>query len=467
MSLYGLSICPILKKGGFWLGCSYSTFFVVVLNLVNILFIYLSEKTKILQLKTSFSFIFTYLFSNVVSIFFLIYIFKINLITDASRGPQVLITASLLLGLTQYYGMSWIRKPATYSSDEVTSSDESLSNMWFEHIFKISLPIIVLIITLLTFIFRQSVSWNYGRVSTTHVDDVVKQTTLLVFFLIFWLVTTYIFYFLSEKDQLKKIEHHFSQIINLNFNYFSNSHESWGIWKAFLKQLNNFSKLLSQKNMLLKNFSKFVSESVATKAINVELDNKTGQQRELTVISTDIRDFTKISHDYPAETVVTILNQYFETVLNVFTRNHIVVDKFIGDGILSYVELPDSQITESNNYAVKACIDLQEQLEILNSKLVENNLPALRTGIGIYRGPLILGLIGAKDKIQYTIIGDSVNRATRLEGLTKELSTRLIITEEIFKTLEESIKQYFQSAGLTQIRGVDKPVSLFKLKNSI
>ena len=92
-------------------------------------------------------------------------------------------------------------------------------------------------------------------------------------------------------------------------------------------------------------------------------------------------------------------------------------------------------------------------------------MPILKTGIGIYRGPLILGLIGAKDKIQHTIIGDSVNRAARLEGLTKELNTNLVITEQIFNTLAPNLKDKFINAGAKMIRGLDNPISIFIIKN--
>ena len=467
MSVYGLSICPVLHKGGFWLGCSYSATYVLVLNALNALFYFYFKDIVISSKKSGIITGGIYLLATLVALLVLQIVFNMNYITDPSRAPEVLILSGFLLSVTQLNGLSWVNsKNLANTADNNQNKDLDFNNYWKTHVVRLMLPLATFIFVLSAFLFRQSDSWNKGKIATIkNSDTVITEASLMVLFLIVWIITTYVFYFLSEKDQVNHVKSHLKKVSELDFNYRSSIQSSWGLWAALISNLNQFSRIFGERTRLLKNFSKFVTTSVANEALAKDFDTKIGLSKELTVIVTDIRDFTTISKKWPPEIIVTILNQYFETILAVFSKYSITVDKFIGDGILAYVDSENKTAAENNNLAVKACIEANTQLNELNKKFHLEGLPKLKMGTGIYRGPLVIGMIGAKEKIQYTIIGDTVNRASRLEGLSKNLATKLVITEEIYNTLHDSLTSSFKSSGLHSIRGLEEKISIYILND--
>ena len=467
MSMYGLSICPVLHKGGFWLGCSYSAAYVFVLNGLN-LTIYFLFKDSILKLKKSGIITASiYLVATLAALLVLQIVFKINYVTGPSRAPEVLLLSGFLLAITQLNGLSWVNAKIISAHVNVSENkDLDFDNFWKSHVVRVMLPLAAFIVVLSAFLFRQSESWNKGKIAILKTTDtVVAEASLMVLFLMLWLVVTYIFYFLSEKDQVNSVKTHLQKVEELDFNFRSSTSSSWGLWLALISNLNQFSKIFGERTRLLKNFSKFVTTAVANEALAKEFDAKIGQSKELTVIVTDIRDFTSISKQRPPEIIVTILNQYFETILSVFNKYNITVDKFIGDGILAYVDSENKTASESNNMAVQACLEANIQLAELNNKFQLEGLPQLKMGAGIYRGPLIIGMIGAKEKIQHTIIGDTVNKASRLESLSKSLSTRLVITEEIYNTLQPNLTVHFKNSGAHAIRGLEEKINIYTLSS--
>ena len=469
ISLYGLSVCPILHVSGFFLGCGYASVYIIVSLILNYSLIFYYSKnsnTNLIKYK-EIIFFSSYILSSVLALVALTILFKINHISAASRAPEVLFFASVLLGITQSNGLNWALQIESESNESSSNSQQKFVNYWLSHISRLLLPIAALVLVLMDFLFRNSFSLNKGVVAQQiDSDELIKQASTLILFLIIWLCITYVFYFLAEKDQVKKVEVHLENLKNLNLNYKSSIQNSWGLWKAFLNQLNDFTQVFSERSRLLKNFSRFVTKSVAQEALTIELKQSVGVTKEMTVIMTDIRQFTNISNQLDAEKVVLFLNEYFSVMLDVFNKNHIVVDKFIGDGILAYVDSDELGQDESkiNNYAVKASIEMHSELLKLNEKFKQMNLPSIKMGVGIYRGPLVIGYIGAQDKIQHTIVGDTVNKAARLEGMCKELTAKTIITEKIFKTLNNEMQKLFKYAGKPQIRGVKEEIDLYTIE---
>ncbi len=178
----------------------------------------------------------------------------------------------------------------------------------------------------------------------------------------------------------------------------------------------------------------------------------------------DIRDFTGISEKLLPAQVVFLLNEYFTAMLDVITAHQIQVDKFIGDGILAYVDIESNEapnVDAENRLAVKAGLAMIARLKDLNEKFVLKNLPEIKIGIGIYRGPLVIGLIGSETKLQHTIIGDTVNRSARLEGLCKELGMAVVISKSIWLSLENAEKLAFKSFGKKLVKGITEPIEIF------
>lgn len=187
-----------------------------------------------------------------------------------------------------------------------------------------------------------------------------------------------------------------------------------------------------------------------------------GERRELTIFMSDLRGFTSISQNLHPEKVVRLLNIYFNGMLQQLSQFGVTVDKFIGDGILGYVpSLNQSSASEENDTAVWASIGMLQKMEEVNRELQEEGLPVVEIGIGICRGPVVLGNIGTASKLQYTIIGDSVNRAARIEGLCKTLACPLILEKKIWESLGPGAKGLFASLGAHLVPGIDEKIEVY------
>ena len=316
---------------------------------------------------------------------------------------------------------------------------------------------------ILHFIIGQAQSFNDGRTApiASH-DDFIEQVSYVVIFLILWFALTFLFHFLSEREQLGKVQNQLNHLKELDLKFRSNVDESWGLWAAIIDQLNSFSKVLGERTHLLKTFSRFVTAGVAEKALQQEIKETTGITKELTVIMSDIRNFTGISESLTPDQVVLFLNEYFSAMLEVISTLQISVDKFIGDGILAYVEPENSNSSnEENRLGVKAALAMTEKVNQLNVRFETLGLPPLKIGIGVIRGPLVIGVIGSEAKLQHTIIGDTVNKAARLESLTKELGVSIALTEQVWQSLDNEEKSRFSSFGKRNVKGINEPISVF------
>lgn len=468
MSLYGLRACPVLSIPGFGFGCYYTGTYIGFTNLLNLgfLFVLFSKsfnKNPVVIFINKYQILFSisiYLLSTFVALIVLQNMLKMSHLTTESRAPEILAMASLLLGITQSYGLSWASQKQTNINSE--NKLAPLNKLWINHIGRTLAPILVVVIILLHFLFSQSVEFNNGRTApvASH-DSIITETAYVVSFLLVWLLITFSFHFLSEKDHVNAVKKHLEELAQLNFTHKSSVNRAWGLWLAILHNLNEFSNTLGERTRLLKSFSKFVTRQVAEQSLKEDFSSIKGSNRELTVLMSDIRGFTNLSENLKPEEVVELLNDYFTAMLDVFAQFNISVDKFIGDGILAYVDLDTSDMVTENTKAVEASTAMLAALESLNKKLVDKKLPALKIGIGLFRGPLVIGLIGTDHKLQHTIIGDTVNKASRLEGLTKELNVNIVISGSIWHSLPELLKNKFKSYGKKSVKGLSESMEVF------
>lgn len=473
LSLYGLRVCPVLSIPGFGFGCYYTAAFILLTNFMNVGMIVLTRRggerrhlPAFIRRRRNQPWIYagSYLLATVGALLLLQLLLRVNHLTAHSRAPEILVLASFLLGITQAYGLNWALAGAKGEQDDV--EQVGFRKRWLSHVARTMLPLAVVAIILLHFLIRQSEGLNEGKIAplVSH-DTFIEQTSYLISFLLAWLILTFTFHFLSERDQVGCVQHHLDHLRDLDFKYRSEHREAWGLWAAILDQLNAFSKALGERTRLLTNFSRFVTASVAESALHQELTETTGINRELTVIMTDIRNFTGISESLSPNDVVALLNEYFTAMLDVISHFHISVDKFIGDGILAYVESrtddDEGAANSENRLGVDAALAMIERVEQLNGKLREMNLPAIKIGVGIFRGPLVIGLIGSATKLEHTIIGDTVNRTARLESLCKELRVPIVISGRVWLSLKDEVRGRFKSFGKQAIKGIAEPVEVF------
>lgn len=196
-------------------------------------------------------------------------------------------------------------------------------------------------------------------------------------------------------------------------------------------------KIYFEQN-IRKAFTRFVPEQIIDDLVKEAGENKlkaVGEKREVAILFSDIRSFTNISEANKPEVIVAFLNRYFTIMVNIIKKHGGTVDKFIGDAIMALFGTPISY-EDNARRAVRAAYEMRDALESVPLEdLVLPNGMKFNIGIGIHYGDVIAGSLGSKDKTDYTVIGDNVNLASRLEGLTKTYGTQVLVSESVKKDI--------------------------------
>jgi adenylate cyclase len=217
---------------------------------------------------------------------------------------------------------------------------------------------------------------------------------------------------------------------------------------------------LKERDKVKSLFSKFHGSSVAEDLLKKDI-GVGGQNKEVTIFFSDIRGFTKFSEGHTPEEVVSMLNEYFEVMVNIINRNHGVVDKFIGDAIMAVWGAPQST-GEDTQHAVKACLEMRVALEKLNEKRISRGQEPLKIGMGLHTGPAISGTIGSNERMEYTVIGDTVNITSRIESSTKAFGTDLLVSEDIVSQVENEF--FLEAAGSVEVKGKSEALKLYRVR---
>ncbi len=228
---------------------------------------------------------------------------------------------------------------------------------------------------------------------------------------------------------------------------------------------------LSQKEVKLRSaFSKFVPEQVINDFLNSDGDQElknNNEKRNVVILMSDIRSFTSISEVNKPEDVVNFLNSYFTRMVDIVKKYGGTVDKFIGDAIMVLFGAPISY-NDNAKRAVQAAIEMYSQLDsIPHGQLKFPEGIKFDIGIGIHYGDVIVGQIGSADKTNYTVIGDTVNLASRLEGLTKLYGAKVIISEAVRNELGESEKEMnILLLDSVKVKGKKEAVFIYRVETS-
>ncbi|MEN9342068.1 MAG: hypothetical protein RIQ54_324 [Candidatus Parcubacteria bacterium] len=221
----------------------------------------------------------------------------------------------------------------------------------------------------------------------------------------------------------------------------------------------------TRTRQIKKVFSKYVSPRVLEEILkNPEAVKLGGEEREMTVFFSDIRGFTTISEQTTPTELVRILNEYFTEMTAEVLRTGGVVDKYIGDAVMAFWGAPIDD-PDHADHAVEAALAMIEKLKVLNKKLRAQGDPEIKIGIGLYSGKAVVGNVGSNDRFDYTVIGDTVNAASRLEGLNKEYKTQIIISETVKNKLK---KQYpLVCLGCAPVKGRKEPINIYTIENTM
>ncbi len=221
----------------------------------------------------------------------------------------------------------------------------------------------------------------------------------------------------------------------------------------------------AQREQLMRLFSSYVDPAVAD-TIWKRRDELSlaGEERVATVMFTDIRGFTALSAHQPPAIVLGWLNRYLEAMDEVIRQNGGFLNKFIGDGLMIIFGLPLSQgPKEDAKRALDASVAMLARVEQLNREKANPSVPTLRIGIGIHTGRLMAGSIGSASRQEYSVIGETVNLASRLESLNKPFHTEILMSEAT-KELVDDVYPGIESLGPAKVAGLEEPVPVYTLR---
>jgi class 3 adenylate cyclase len=221
-------------------------------------------------------------------------------------------------------------------------------------------------------------------------------------------------------------------------------------------------KIIQLKDKINELFGKYVDKEIRDKIITV--NGSDSERKEIAILFSDIRSFTTISEGHQPDQITKMLNCYFSQWDESVIQYNGVIDKYIGDAIMVLFGIKDKSNACTN--AVACGIDMLKKMEHLKKELKRMNLPVIEDiGIGINFGNIIIGDIGSQSRKNYTVIGDNVNIASRLESLCKIQQVPLIISESSYTRLNLNFKKYFEYLGETHLKGKSDKVKIFGLKD--
>ena len=186
-----------------------------------------------------------------------------------------------------------------------------------------------------------------------------------------------------------------------------------------------------------------------------------GEKRELTVLFSDIRGFTTLSEAMAPEDLVKLMNEYFTVMTEKVFEHRGSLDKYIGDAIMAIFGAPLAE-PQHAELACRAALDMVRTLRSFQDTLRRRGLPAIDIGVGINTGPMVVGNMGSKSRFNYTVVGDAVNLASRIEHLNKEYGTNILVSEYTYLPLKDEFP-LAREVDRVRVRGRAQPVHLFEL----
>ena len=223
------------------------------------------------------------------------------------------------------------------------------------------------------------------------------------------------------------------------------------------QEFNGMVRGLQERELIRDTFGKYVTRDVATVILEEKID-LAGEVRTATILVTDIADYTTISETLTPREIVMMLNEYFSELVEIIHAHRGVVNKFIGDAIFAMFNVPLDDPNHAAN-AIRAALAIEK----VTSSRTFGKDRKLRTRIGINTGVVVAGNIGSADRLEYTVIGDDVNIAARLEQLNKEHGTSVLLGENTYELAKDQFK--FKELGGFQLKGKEKIIQVYRVSD--
>jgi len=218
------------------------------------------------------------------------------------------------------------------------------------------------------------------------------------------------------------------------------------------RQLNSF-RLLQERNKVTSIFGQHVSPAVVEALLN---QKDQSESRHVCVMFFDIRNFTTFSEKRSAQEVVEFLNTIFAFCIEIINKHNGIINKFLGDGFMAVFGAP-----LSNGQDIRSAVDAASEIVArVAEEIAAGRLPDVTVGIGLHSGDAVTGNVGSTSRKEYTVIGDVVNLASRIEQLNKQFSSRLLMSEDVMRVCEDLSPEFVSE---TQVKGRERPVKIYRL----
>jgi len=229
------------------------------------------------------------------------------------------------------------------------------------------------------------------------------------------------------------------------------------VTREIRRQVELSLRTVQDRDRAVRIFGQYVSPQIAEKLLHQPVDLG-GELRNVCVMFLDIRNFSSYAAGERPEAVMAYLNTLFDFMIDVVNEHHGIVNKFLGDGFMAVFGAPIED-SERCAHAVGASLEILERLDRLNAA---GKIHPTRVGIGRHMGEAVTGNVGSNDRKEYTIIGDVVNLASRLEQATKDFQARLLISEAVRRSLDAAMSGV-EDLGPVPLKGQPNPARIFKV----
>lgn len=231
--------------------------------------------------------------------------------------------------------------------------------------------------------------------------------------------------------------------------------------KTHVWEVDEMGLRLEQMKAGLRSFSKFAPAQLVRSLMARGQDTgHSGERRVLTICFTDISGFTAIAERLQPEELVGVLSEYFDELANEIQASGGTVDKYIGDGVLAFWGAPEHRADHARR-ACLAALGMQSRIDRFNGRIAAQGHEPFRTRIGVHTGEVIVGVIGNQARLNYTVMGDAVNVASRVEQLCKHYRTAILITEDTYRASGKDLR--VRELDRVNIRGRGQPILLYEL----
>jgi adenylate cyclase len=227
---------------------------------------------------------------------------------------------------------------------------------------------------------------------------------------------------------------------------------------ALTGAFNDMTRSLREKEMLKRAFSRYVAREVVDEILkHPEEISLTGERRDVTVLFCDIRGFTPTAETLRPEDVVELLNQFYELMIEATFKHDGTVDKFLGDGVMAVFGAPLGR-SDHARMAARTALAMQAGIRELSTRRVVAGKPPLAIGIGLNAGEVVAGTVGTDARMEYTVVGDSVNLAARLES--SAAAGQILVSAETYARLDGAVGRWL---GRFAVKGKDKEIEVWEL----